>query len=179
VPDKKTEIQKLAEYAGKFFERNKRGDGDEEFYSLKDRYPDWLYKLVHKAHDDGEWMPDDYKYLYVVEALDHLSEGMDPEEPEINADVYTSDLMKWFSSNGRRIQVVDEAMEELGREFDKERGIEGAIAQGQWYEKESIFRMVAEALQARLEEIEAGVSEVFRKRRSGDPEGVLDWEPIE
>lgn len=170
MPDE-TDIQKLAEYANRFFERKKRGE--EDFYALKDRYPTWIYDMVFQVHDKGHWTPDDYKYLYVVEALDHLLEGMNPEEPELESDVYTSDLLKWFSSHRERMGIVDEAVKEMG--WDEERGIEGAIALGQWREKEEVFRLVVEALEERLRDIEAGIGEGFRSK--GKTEGVLDWEP--
>lgn len=171
-----TDIQKLAEYAGRFLERKKRGE--EEIYTLKDRHPEWVRGMVFKVHEDGHWAPDDYKYEYVVESLDHISEGMDPEEPELEADIYSSDLLKWLSSHRERLGLVDEAVEEHGLDWDKERGIEGMISFGQWYEKDQVFRIVVEALKERLGEIEDGIKETFRTR-SGGPEGVLDWMPPE
>ena len=168
------DIQKLAEHAGNFFERKQRGE--DEIYTLKNRHPTWLYDMVFAVHDKGHWLPDDYKYQFIVEALDHLSEGMNPEEPELEADVYTTDLMDWLASHRERLGIVDEAVNELG--WNKEGGIETAISLGQWREKEDVFRRVVEALQGRLDDIEAGVGEVF-KTRSGGTEGVLDWMPKE
>lgn len=172
MPDE-TEIQKLSEYANQFFVSRKHGE--DSIYLLRDRYPTWIYDMVYAVHDKGNWYPDDYKYQLIVEALDHLSEGMNPEEPELEADVDTSDLLKWFSSHRERMGIVDEAVDEFG--WDKERGIEGAISMGQWREKEDVFRRVVEALRERLNDIESGTPEEFKNR--GRTEGVLDWEPTD
>lgn len=177
MPEEETEIQKLAEYARKFFEGKRRPpEGREEgeaFYTFKSRYPTWLYDMSFAVHDDGKWLPDDYKYEYMVDALDSLSEGMHPDEPELQPDVYTSDLIKWLASHNFRTVYVDDAVEEMG--WDKKRGIEGAIADGQWREKEEVFRIVVNALEERLEDIENGELEEFKGK--GPAEGMLDWEP--
>jgi hypothetical protein len=179
MPEEEIDIQKLSAYARTYFAAKKRGEGSqrERFYTLEDRYPTWVYEMVKAVHDDGEWLPDDYKYEYIVDALDLLSEGVDPDDPQLEADVYTSDLLKWFSSSGRRLDLVDEAMQEaFGWEIDEKRGIEGMISAGQWYEKDQVFRRVVDSLQKRLEEIENGEREIF-SGRSGDSEGPLEWYP--
>lgn len=172
MPKEETDIQKLADHAGKFFELKKIGD--REFWSLKERHPVWIHNMVYKIHDSGNLPPDDYKHQYVLDALNYLSEGNDPEEPQFEADPYTSDLLAWLGSHRDRLGIVDEAVENFG--WDKERGIEGAIASGQVYEKEEVFGRVRETLEKRLEDIEAGEAEVF-KTRSGGVEGPFDWWP--
>jgi hypothetical protein len=176
MPKEETDIQKLAEYAGKFFELHKRGDeGDEEtFWVAKERHPVWIYEMNYKVHDNGKMLRDDYKYQYIVEALNYVSEGNDPEEPQFEADPYTSNLLAWLGSNSERLWFVDEAVRDFG--WDKERGIEGAIATGQVMEKEKVFRSVVNALEERLKAIEAGEMEIF-KTRSGGVEGPFDWWP--
>jgi hypothetical protein len=168
----KEKVKELAEYARKFFTCKRRGE--EDICGLKDRYPTWLYDMMRFIHEDGNWFSDDYKYEFAVDALNHLIDGMDPEEPELEADVYTSDLLKWLGSHRERLGIVDEAVKEYG--WDPKGGIESAISLGQWHEKESVFRSVVSALEERLEDIENGIEEVFKSKKGG-PEGVIDWEP--
>ena len=168
-----TEIQKLAEYAGKFFEIKKIGE--REFWALKNRHPVWVYDMSYKAHEDGNFLPDDYKHQFIVNALNYISEGNDPEEPRFEADPYTSDLVAWLASHRERLGIVDEAVKEWG--WDEKRGIEGAIASGQVFEKEAVFRTVVEALEGRLADIEEGKPETFMTRSRG-VEGPMDWEPV-
>lgn len=176
-----TEIQKLAEHALKFFTSKRRpparnGDEGELFYLPTERQPVWIFDMMYDIHEKGRWFPDDYKYLYTVEALNYISEGNDPDSPELEADVYTSDLIKWLASHTFRPDYVDEAVKLHG--WDDNGGIVTAIAWGQIAEREEVFREVVDHLNERLKAIENGEREVFRDRK-GKPEGVMDWEPNE
>lgn len=165
-------IQELADYAEQFFEQKTRPDGT-RFWTLKDRHPTWLKDLVFKAHED--MLPDDYKYEYVVDALEALSEGDDPDSPRDEADVYNSDLLKWLSSHGERSGFVDEATKEFGHHPDL--GIMGDIMYGQSAEKEQVWYSVVGSLNSRLEDIEMEVPEEFEKR--GKKASRKDWDPRE
>lgn len=169
-------LEKLAEYAKTFFDVKTRGEGRdaERIYVMADRHPTWIYDMLFVVHDKGGWLPDDFKYEYIMAALDLLADGVDPDEPQIEPDVYTSDLMKWFTSHGNRTSYVDEAVNEFG--WDKDRGVERAIAMGQLMEREEIFHMVLDALKGRLRDIELGEEEVFKKRGGGS-ESWQDWSP--
>ena len=174
MANEETSIDKLAEYAGKFFELRKLGE--KEFWTIKNRHPVWIFDMVYKVHDNGKILPDDYKYQFIVNALNYISEGNDPEEPpQFEADPYTSDLVAWLASHRERLGMVDEAVENYG--WDKERGIEGAIASGQVLEKEEVFNRVMDALKERLVDIENGKRETFRKS-SGGVVRPMDWEPM-
>lgn len=174
-------IQELATRAESYFERRERpparqGDEPGHFYTLKDRHPVWVQELAHKAH--GDMMPDNFRYETIVDVLQALSEGQDPEEPSLEADVYNHDLLAWLASNLERAGYVDEAVEQFGHAGEggsRGGGITGDIAQGQWYEKDEIWRLVVEALNERLEGIEAGESEEFEQR--GKKSGPKDWNP--
>jgi hypothetical protein len=168
------DLEKLAERASSFFEMKQREGREESFYHLKNRHPVWLYEIIRKVHDDGKWLPDDYKYEYVVDAIDKISEGMNPEEPEIEPDVYTSDLIQWLASHGNRTTYVDDAVRDIG--WPDEGGIERAIAWGQQREREEVFSIVVAELQKRLEDIEAGEPEAMRQSTGKSP-GVFDWDP--
>ncbi len=169
------DTQELATHALRFFERRtrRRGEDETQFYTLTERYPTWVMEMVHTAHED--MMPNDYKYQYVVDTLDALSEGQDPDEAlyEIEADVYNYDLLQWVQSHGERVGFVDEATRELGHHA--ELGMMGDIMMGQVQEKQQVWQSVASALQERLEAIEMEEPEIFEKR--GKKEGRKDWDP--
>ena len=171
------DIQELATHALTFLEskvRPARGDEREtRFYTLTERYPTWVRDMVYTAHED--MMPNDYKYQYVVDTLDALSEGQDPEEAlyEIEADVYNYDLLKWLESHGERAGFVDEATRELGH--NAELGIIGDIMMGQVQEKQQVWQSVASSLQERLDAIEMEEPETFERR--GKKEGRKEWDP--
>ena len=173
------DIQELAEYANSFFTtmQAQRGEKQKTINILVDRYPSWIYEMVYKAHE--EMLPDDYKYEYIVETLDALSEGQDPEEGlnDLEADVYDSDLLEWLSSHGERQGFVNEAVEVYGH--SKEMGIMGDIMMGQKSEKEQVWRIVVEALKERLEDIEIQMPEEFmsRGKREEREKPIRRWRP--
>jgi hypothetical protein len=110
-------VPELATQYLAYFELKERTNGD-KFYCLTDNRPDKLYELVQQAH--GDFIPDDYKYEFIHDALTMLSE-VDNEATEddmqelgyhIEADYYTSELLKWVSSHGARIAYCDDAIEQ-------------------------------------------------------------------
>jgi hypothetical protein len=169
-----SDISDLAEHALKFFETTQRpgAAAEERIWVTKKRHPIWIKAMLFKVHEDGRWFPDDYKYEYTVDALNALYEDMNPDEPEIESDVYTSDLQTWLASHRERLGYVDEAVKEMGH---SEQGIEGDMMMGQWREKSDVFGIVVATLRDRLEEIEAGVEEDFE----GPPEKgpIRGWKP--
>lgn len=176
------DIQELASRAASFFEVRERppvrqGDEPARFYTLKDRFPIWVRELVHKAH--GDMAPDDFKYETVSDVLDRLADGQDPDECDLEPDVYTHDLLQWLGSNLNRPGYVDESVEQFGHAESGRGshggGIVGDIAQGQWYEKDEIWRLVVEALNERLEAIDQGEGETFETH--GKKHGPKDWDP--
>ena len=171
------DTQELATYALRFLEskvRPARGDDPEtRFYTLTKRYPTWVYDMVHTAHED--MMPNDYKYQYVVDTLDALSEGQDPDDglSDIEADVYNYDLLRWLQSQGERVGFVDEVVSELGHHPDM--GMMGDIMMGQVQEKQQVWQSVVSSLRERLEAIEMEEPETFFQ--SGKKEGRKEWDP--
>ncbi len=160
-------IDELAAYARKFFTKKER-DGGERFWSFGKRYPEWLRAMVREAH--GGMMPEDYKYEYVVDTLDALEEGIDPDEPQLEPDPYYSDLNRWFASHIERAGYVDEAVGDFGH---SDQGIHGDIGYGQLREKEEVWGIVVQKLRDRLEAIEMDEPEVFE----GPKKGVKEWSP--
>jgi hypothetical protein len=141
-----TDVQKKAINALKWFETKNRDSG-ESFYSLKDSAPQELKDMIRAAHD--KMLPDDYKYAYVVDALEAVEayEDIDNIESEIEADVYNSDLLKWLSSNLTRAEYVDEYVEEFGISGLKDFDLYKIISGGQYLERVEVFNVVRSFLE--------------------------------
>jgi hypothetical protein len=163
-------VEKLAEEALAWFEyRKRRPDQEEAQWFHKDGAPSWITDLCRAAHDTGGgdlMLPDDYRYEYLVDALDYLAEGHDPDDYWPDADVYNSDLLAWLGSHLGRAGYVDEARKEglFGRETDTY----AQIGAGQVQEKREVFGLVLTFLQWRAEALEDDEDEAGGAW--GDPE---------
>src|SRR5690606_2692161 len=142
-------IQELAGEALEYFVLKERTDG-EAFWAVKEDAPLWVRDLCFKAHDNGEILPDDWRYRFIVEALETLSECDDPYDIQIETYSYAGELLKWFSSSLNRLQWVEEAVEGMdwGDRFD----MLIALQAGQLMEKEEVFGLVREFLETKIEE---------------------------
>lgn len=140
-----TDTQKKAAKWLTYFKTKKRDNGD-KFYVLSDKRPQELYDLVYKTHDG--MLPDDYKYEFICDALYRIMEyeDLDTAADEIDADCYTSDLLKWVGSNLTRAVYVEEAVKEFGCE-SKDFDLFKVIAWGQVQEKREVFSMVRNAVE--------------------------------
>jgi len=138
------ELQKLAQEVRKYFEDHPH---KENTFRMKDEAPQWVRDMVFEAHED--FAPDDYKYNYVVEALDALASG-DMEGETLEPEVYNYQLLNWLGSNMKRIGYVDEAREDCG----PSEGIMQDIMMGQRKEKLEVFNIVRSCLEERAEEKE-------------------------
>lgn len=168
------DIQELAEYANSFFEQKTRSGGDEDdrFYAMKNYRPTWVREMAFAAH--GDMTPDDYKYQYIVDTLDALSEGVNPDEPNFEPDPYNTNRTKWLASNLNRAYYVNDAVIEYGSEGTD---ILDDIGLGQIYEKRQVWEIVLNALQVQLDAIEAEEEETFEGKR---PAGRRKrWSPKE
>lgn len=143
------DLQTLAAEVRKMFVCKKRDNGA-SFWSIPGDKPKWITDLCREAH--GDMMPDDYKYEYIVEALDRLKDG-DEDGDEIEPDVYNSDLSKWMGSHSDRGWYVDEAVKEFGHSED---GIYADMMMGQVQEKREVFYSVKQSLESHLEDLEVG-----------------------
>lgn len=127
-------------------------DKDREIYYLKENAPSELLEVVRMAH--GDMLPDNYKYEFIVEALEAIADYDGDEDDieeladELEADCYDSDLLDWLNSHSIRIWYVDKAVEEMGHGG----GIMEDIAMGQVEEKREVFFTVLEDLRENLEE---------------------------
>lgn len=171
------DLKEIAEEVRDYFETKERppqkpGEEPTRFYFLKDHRPLWLVDFIRdEIHEGGSWFPDDFKYDTVVEVLDALSEGQDPDELNLEADVYVSDLVAWLSSHNERAGLVDEATEQFGHSKD---GVIGDISLGQWYEKDQIARMVFDVLKEHHDDEEWEMEDVREPRPKTGPK---EWSP--
>ena len=143
------DIRNLAGDALSYFEYRRRpecpvGTG---YWALEEGAPAWLRELVWAAHDDGGMLPDDARYLFVIEALEAIAD--DPEEPEslLEPEPYTSNLLQWLAASpSYRMGLVDAAVRESGWD-----GLFSALQAGQLKEKEEVLYRVRAFLEQRIE----------------------------
>lgn len=136
---------RAAEARAFFIFQKKRGatSDDNEIWMLKDKAPHWITQLVRDAHAD--YAPDDYRYEYIVDALELLSESEDPDEAReaLEADIYTSDLTEWLASNISRVGYLSEVLEEFP---DTDDGFD-LLSRAQYQERSEIFDSVLDSLE--------------------------------
>jgi hypothetical protein len=147
----KPTVQSFAIVARSYFVQHERSEGD-TIWTLHDDRPEWVRDLCHAAHDAGGMLPDDWRYQFIVEALDAI-EGHDDEgeaRDSIEADAYTSDLCRWLASRADRTGYVDDACEEWGD--DAPAGIVDRIMMGQFMEKREVFDSVLASLSSMAED---------------------------
>lgn len=143
-------IKELADQVYAQFEKRTRDNG-REFWALKDGKPEWMQEMCHEAH--GGMLPDDWKYQFVLEAVVALSEADDPDDVQLEADVYNHELLQWLASHLERAGYVDEAVQSYGIE-SKGFDLMQVIALGQLHEKEEVLGIVRSYLERRAEESE-------------------------
>lgn len=144
-----TSIQKLAAEVSAMFTLSTRNDGTSYHSFDHSTTPQWVKDLAFDAHDD--MAPDDWKFAFIVEALDALAETEDPDDINLEADVYTHDLLRWLASNLNRPAICDEASAEYGTPGQD---IVTVIQQGQAYEKSQVLASVRSALEAQIGELD-------------------------
>jgi hypothetical protein len=141
-------LAKKANEAYAYFEKATRTSNGADFWRTKDGAPQWVQDLCFAAHGAGAMLPDDWRYVFIVEVLAALSEG---REDDIEADDYTSELSAWLASNVNRTEYVDEAADECGRSHG---GIVEAMQLGQLAEKREVLEQVTAFLENLNEEDE-------------------------
>lgn len=140
-------IRILAGEALAYFEHRKRRDGT-KYWAVEDGAPEWVRKLAFAAHDEGEILPDDARYLFVVESLEALAENPDEPESLLEPEAYTSQLLTWLeASPSYRMGLVDTAVSEFGWN-----GLFEALQAGQRMEKEEVLGLVRQFLEKKIEE---------------------------
>jgi hypothetical protein len=109
-------IRELAQQMSEAFTRDTRVNGD-EFCYLKDGSPEWMKDVCHKAHDNGEIGPDDWRYKFIETSVGILAEAEDSDEAidQLEASVYTGQLTGWLHSRISRTHWMDKASEDYGK----------------------------------------------------------------
>lgn len=140
------ELRILAGDALSYFQFRRRPDGS-GYWALEEGAPAWLRELVWVAHDNGGMLPEDARYLFVVESLEAIADN--PEEPEslLEPEAYTTQLFRWLeAAPSYRLGLVDKAVSEFGW-----RGLFDALQAGQLLEKEAVLYRVRAFLEQRIE----------------------------
>lgn len=108
-------IHELAEIAVKHFTTINRADSTDQIVVLTKESPEWLRDVVMEAH--GSSMPDDLIYAHIRDVIDALADDdSDPQGviSEMEADVYTRDLIAWLASDVGYTDYMTQAIEEYG-----------------------------------------------------------------
>src|SRR5690606_2080493 len=140
-------IRILAGEALAYFERRKRRDGA-TYWAIEDGAPEWVRKLAFAAHEEGKILPDDARYLFIVESLEALAENPEAPESLLEPEAYTSQLLSWLeASPSYRINIVDAAVDQFGWN-----GLFEALQAGYLMEKENVLQLVRVFLEKKIEE---------------------------
>lgn len=139
-----TTVQTLAREAADWFEGAVRPTG-ESIRKLKEGRPEWVYDLVKDAH--GDFMPDDWRYDKIENALLWIADADDPEDSrgefgEEQVDTYNNARVAWLGSNLQRAAYCDEEAEQAGATG----GVYNMIGMGQYAEAEEIYGLVLQFL---------------------------------
>ena len=136
-------IQEKAAEVSKTFVEKTRDDGS-KFWST-DSEDAAIRDMCHDAH--GEMLPDDWKYRFIVDALDLIAEAEDVDGVAIEPDIYTADLTAWLASHNGRVDYLTRVLEAC----DTTDGIE-AIAMAQAFEREEVYFSVLSSIREMVEE---------------------------
>lgn len=141
----KTPLQRKASDAFACFETAFRDPQDDEssYVRVHDGSPEWVTDLVRHAH--GDMLPDDYRYQWVMNALECIADCDDPEDAAHEwadgcTDIYTGQLLAWLSSNLRRVGYCDDAIRD-GQWF-ADQGLVDLVSAGQYNELRETFELV-------------------------------------
>ena len=115
-------ITEKAKYCRSFFELKEvtRNGEKKSIYINKDHENETITDLCRSAHENGEILPDDFRYSKIVDTLDMII-NREPETEEeahdyileMEADIYTSDLTAWLNSSNNRVYYLTEALEQF------------------------------------------------------------------
>src|SRR5690348_10347667 len=141
-------IQELAADFSRRFEGAKRDDGT-EYRRVKDgQETEELTTLIREAHDSADMLPDDWRYQFVEDALDAISE--DGEDAQLEPAIYTHELTGWLHSRADRYAYCDQAMEEYGKPENTIQLLQWGMAQ----EQQEVLSSVLASLEKLVEEME-------------------------
>ena len=134
--------EKAAQIRSTFVEKI-RTDGT-KYWSTESEEAE-IKELCYAAHDD--MMPDDWKYRFIVDALDLIADADDVDDVTIEPDVYTSDLTAWLASHNDRVEYLTRAIED----YEPKDGFT-ALSIAQSIEREEVFYSVLSSIRSMIEE---------------------------
>lgn len=141
-----TTLQERAAQLDKYLIVNTK-EGERQGIIVKaDDAPEWVGDVVYSVH--GSSLPDDWTYKAIKEAASAIEQ--DEDDPTVEADIYTRDLLDWLTNASGAIDYCDEATSEYG-ERDS---IIATIQQGQAYAYAAIVSATIAALNDAEEEEE-------------------------
>lgn len=148
-----TKLQTAAKWYADRLTTGKRASTGEDFIKFEDDLPkheaDACRTLALAAHDNGSVLPDDWRYQFISEALDALAEYSDPDEIQLEADIYTNELTSWLGSRNDRMCFCDEAAKDYGETGN----MATRIMLGQLREKEEVLAAVRAHLEEEIENV--------------------------
>ena len=139
-------VQELAKLARCAFSLETRPDGS-EYWTANRCAPDWIGELVRTAH--GDMLPEDYRYKFIVHALDELEEAEDLDEAghQWDFEPYLSRLADWLGSHNHRFSYCDDWAEEMGQPEDTYHRLAG----GHLQERLEVLHSVRASLEEQLQ----------------------------
>ena len=154
VPPPET-VQELAKLARCAVTLETRENGS-EYWTHNRCAPEWIDELTREAHGGtgpGGMLGDDYRYAFIVEALDELEEVEDVDEAghQWEFEPYHSRLSDWLGSHGHRFEYCDDWAAEMGQPEDTYHRIAG----GHLQERLEVLNLVRASLEAHRETLAA------------------------
>ena len=148
-------VQELAKVARCAFTLETRDDGS-KYWTYGHCKPDWLYQLVQEAHGGtgpGGMLSDDYRYSFIVDALDELEEVEDVDEAghHWEFEPYLARLADWLGSHNHRFSYCDDWADEMGQPEDTYH----LLAGGPLAERLEVLDLVRGSLEAHLQTLAA------------------------
>lgn len=121
----------------------------------KDDTPDWVRDLCWESHNAGEMLPDDWKYEWIVDALDAIeaAEGDEDEaasQMETGVDFTEWDLYTWLRD--AKGHYVEQAIDE--QRVSRTESLSDIVTVAQMTEREEVFRHVWTFLETKIKEDE-------------------------
>jgi hypothetical protein len=145
----KTSIQEAAADMRARFTLKTRASDDSRYWTHANQDDEQSRSLALYAHDNGSMLPNDWRYQFIVDALDILAEYEDDEyfsAVDLDTDTQWSTLADWLQSAPVRGSYVDDAIADGG--YPADMGIWTAIAMGQLREREEVLGMVKSWLES-------------------------------
>ena len=145
IPPPET-VQELAKMARCAFSLETRDNGT-DYWTANRCAPDWIGELVRTAH--GDMLADDYRYKFIVHALDELEEVEDVDEAGFywEYEPYLARRADWLGSHNHRFSYCDDWAEEMGQPEDTYHRLAG----GHLQERLEVLHSVRASLEAQLQ----------------------------